>query len=100
MRTTTVAAAKGGLPVISVRFTCKECGCRDHLVSVTARPKEQNVVEWMTDVVVMAIAARHHLLSPRCKAKTISAIKVPMPPENMEDVWIGMQTDMIPPCDP
>lgn len=83
---------------IHVRFTCGQCHCKDVLVSVDSRDRDMDVRIWMTQICIRAIADRHRLLSPKCQAKVLQDIKIPMTDNKEdEDNWVGKMTEIIPP---
>lgn len=81
--------------MITVLFSCEECGVRDQAVEVTARKSHEDISKWMNTTMIETVAARHYLLSPHCKAKKITALKIPL--NNTDDAFIGQQTSNIPP---
>lgn len=82
--------------MIAVRFSCKECGLKDIRVSVSARQEDEDVVHWVEKVMTVALCQRHALLSPSCRPKQLSDLKIPIEPDD-HDGWIGKQTDIVPP---
>ena len=84
--------------MITVLFTCERCGLKDVHLQVPARESPlDDVCEWMQQT-VLAVSERHGELSPRCRAKRLAALKIPMDKDDPND-WIGKQTDRIPPED-
>jgi hypothetical protein len=65
-------------PIIEVLYTCEECGLTDVPVPVVARTTE-DVVVWLEQVAVPALARDHARRSPRCHVDKFADVKVPMP---------------------
>lgn len=82
--------------MITIKFTCDECGVKDEKVEVTAREESDNVIEWVESVVISAITFRHAIISPNCKATELTNLKIPMDDKD-PTTWVGKQTDHIPP---
>lgn len=82
--------------MITVLFTCRECGLTDCEVAVEAREESQGVIWWMQEVVTVAIRAKHVLLAPLCMAKEMANLKIPIDTSS-PDNWIGKQTEIVPP---
>jgi hypothetical protein len=82
--------------MITVLFSCTECGLVDVECQVRARPKEEDVVKYVGQVVARAVQEKHTRLSILCEAKTIQDLKIPFDTDD-PDGWIGKQTDQVPP---
>ena len=82
--------------MITIKFSCDLCGVKDAIVLVPQRAQEMDVRRWVMNVVGQRITDQHRMLSPSCRATTISAIKIPLDRDD-EDGWIGKQTDQVPP---
>lgn len=86
--------------MISIRFTCNECGIKDKLLRVPERKSPDSDVKFYIEQVIGgAIGHAHHELSPKCKAKTMTNLKIPFDDKD-PDAWIGKQIDTVPPRDP
>lgn len=83
--------------MITVRFSCKECGLVDVPCQVRARESEENVVSYVRDVVGRAIMEQHGRLSLLCEATSCQDVKIPVDAAD-PDGWIGKQTSIIPPA--
>lgn len=65
--------------MITMTFSCKECGLVKQPVQVPARETvEHDVVHYMKNVVTPIIADEHRRLSPNCKAETITDLMIPI----------------------
>lgn len=78
--------------MITVYFTCHQCGLVKQPVQVPARenPDVEAVVHWVKNIVAGCISREHDRLSPNCKIKTISDVMIPNPPEAE---FIGQQIE-------
>jgi hypothetical protein len=90
------AAATGAIFMITVLFSCDRCGLKDAECIVRARAEDDDVVHYVRDVVMHAVAKRHATLSLLCDATSIQNLKIPVDTKD-PDGWIGKQTDMVPP---
>lgn len=85
--------------MISIRFTCDECGIKDKLLRVPERKsKDSDVKFYIEQVIGNAIGWAHRELSPKCKAKCMTNLKIPIDDKD-PDAWVGKQTDVVPPKD-
>lgn len=83
--------------MLTVLFSCRECGLKDARAKVPARESSSvSVVWWMKEVCLPAVVAAHALLSPVCFPKELHDLKIPLD-ENDPDGWVGKQTDSVPP---
>jgi hypothetical protein len=82
--------------MITVLFSCDECGARDIECLVKPRPKFQDVKDYFDTVLIPTIGAKHFLVSPECESITIKELKVPIDDKD-KDFWIGKQTNIVPP---
>ena len=57
---------------IPVLYCCEECCLTYRRVNVPVRNPSSDVVKWMEQVVITAIAFDHRVVSPRCRATRIS----------------------------
>ncbi len=69
----------------SVLFSCSVCGAADGKAGVPYRKPEQDVVAYMNDVVMPAVAAAHQARAPRCLGKTVT-LKIP----RTNDAGVGL----------
>ena len=84
--------------MITVLFSCDECGLEDAVCRVPAREDPNVDVQWwMNDVVVPAVHGKHRLLSPVCGSEQMTNLKIPMGKTNDPDRWLGKQTTDVPP---
>lgn len=83
--------------MITVLFSCKECGLKDVPVEVRARESpEEDVILYVEKVIGKAVMEKHTRMSLLCDATTIQDLKVPIDPTDPHD-WIGKQTSIVPP---
>jgi len=62
---------------IQVRYSCPLCGLVDTEIPVKARG-EEDVVTWMEETVIIALANDHNARSPFCKPKQLHNIMIPI----------------------
>lgn len=62
---------------VGVRYSCDLCGIKDREVQVQARGGE-NVVEWMENTCIIALANDHARLSPNCRPQTLTNLMIPV----------------------
>lgn len=82
--------------MITIKFSCEECGIKDEAVEVAARQENEDLVKWVGSSVISAITFRHSMISPECKAQEITDLKIPIDDKD-DHGWVGKQTDHIPP---
>ena len=58
-------------------YSCKSCGLVKTPVDVPARG-EENVVEWLEQIAMRALAADHRQKSPTCHPKSLADVMIPM----------------------
>lgn len=65
---------------IEVRYSCPSCGLVDQRVPVPERLPDQNVVQWMETVCIVALAKDHAFRSPSCSPadNQLHDIKIPL----------------------
>lgn len=63
--------------MINIMYSCDECGIHRRTVQVRARD-ERDVVAWMNEVLIVAISMDHEVKSPRCAARKISNVMIPV----------------------
>lgn len=63
--------------MIPVEYTCHECGIKWKTVNIPERPKDQDVVDWVQNVVMRRITSDHMFTSPRCKEIRVD-VKIPL----------------------
>ena len=74
---------------ITVMFSC-ECGLTDVEVKVRAREKHEDVKYYVEQVISREVAHVHFLKSGgKCSLPKMKYLKIPMPPDNDPDPWIG-----------
>lgn len=66
--------------MITILYTCEECGLRDRSVQCPARTTE-DVRVWVGKIVAGCVGADHRKASPGCRAVKMTMLKIPMPPE-------------------
>lgn len=86
--------------MITLLFTCDECGLEDEKVIVRARESSEDIIKYMELTITPAVQHVHQKLSRKkngfsCRAKKITFLKIPF--DNEPGSWIGKQTDKIPP---
>jgi hypothetical protein len=62
---------------IICRYYCSRCKQKRD-VPVATRTEEQNVVEWLEQVAVVAISEDHARVSPRCRATHMDEVYIPV----------------------
>jgi hypothetical protein len=65
------------------------CGIKDRTVRIPARTT-QDVRDWVKFAVGGAIGADHAEKSPLCRAKSMTMVKIPIPPGSE---FVGQQVD-------
>lgn len=65
--------------MIDVQYRCELCSNDWRVVQVPDRGPDQGVVDWMRRFVTTAIASDHRGRNPRCRAATITEVKIPLP---------------------
>ena len=84
--------------MITVLFSCDGCGLVDAECKVRARRSpDEDVVHWVETVVGRAVQFEHIRRSLTCEAMKMKHLKIPMPPEDDPDPWIGKYTPTLPP---
>jgi hypothetical protein len=64
--------------MITILFSCNECGIKKHKLQIPARESpEHNVCEYMK-MVAAWVGDEHKKISPNCKATKISDLMIPM----------------------
>lgn len=78
--------------MITVQYSCPECGLKDVPVQVPARedPDENAVVPWMHEQVIPSVTADHDKRSPKCHPKELKDLKIPLPPGSE---FVGQQIE-------
>lgn len=79
--------------MITVLFSCPECGLVDEKCKVRSRRNGEHVSHWFENALIFSLAIRHQTLSPKCMAGRVSDVKIPLGDNNS----VGGQTDMVPP---
>lgn len=74
--------------LITVTYSCARCGLHDRQVIVPERDPQQDVVAYVRETLAECISADHLRTSPRCRATTITELKIPIDPAN-PDAAIG-----------
>jgi hypothetical protein len=59
-------------------YSCPLCGIVKAKVKVNARVEGQDIMDWMTNVCVMALAADHEKRSPNCHPTHFGDIMIPI----------------------
>lgn len=62
---------------IDVRYSCAGCKLTEIHVDVPARESDEDVAAWM-DRTIRVLAADHWRRSPRCTAKSLQEVKIPV----------------------
>lgn len=76
--------------MITVLYSCKQCGLKDRAVQVPAREHQDvDVVRWMREVVGSVLSDDHRRASPHCRPDSLSDIKIPL----ADAEFIGQQVE-------
>lgn len=75
--------------MITCFYSCDACGIKSKSVQVPARSTE-DVVYWMREIVARVLSDDHDAQSPHCRPKTLTEVKIPLPPESE---FIGQQIE-------
>ena len=68
----------------TVRYTCNACGIDDVKVLVRARREDEDIKEWVENVMSWAIIDHHKIFSPKCRARTMANVKIPVGGKNKD----------------
>lgn len=63
---------------VQVKYECKTYGSGQRTVTVAARRDGQDVIAYVENVVVAAVARDHSVKSPLCGAREISNLMIPV----------------------
>lgn len=74
--------------LITVLYTCAECGLTDRPVIVPERDPAEDVVAYVKEKVAACVTEDHRRVSPRCRAQSLTNLKIPVDPNN-PDAPIG-----------
>ena len=66
-------------PMVEIRYKCK-CMREEAIVQVNHRGKNEDILNWMKNVVTKAIFLDHKIQSPYCTAKNTEYVKIHVPP--------------------
>lgn len=61
-----------------VGYECKMCSVKNAGVNVRFRWSSEDVVKWMEEIAIPAVAKHHRRRSPWCRAKTVD-LMIPVP---------------------
>lgn len=75
--------------MITIKYTCEQCGIARRDVQVPARTTE-DVVAWVREIVARCVADDHARTSPGCTSRKMSELLIPLPPESE---FIGQQIE-------
>lgn len=64
--------------VVECKITCALCGLTDLLVYIPVRKKDQDIVDWMNTVFTPKAVEAHEFMSPGCKPKEFTVVKIPV----------------------
>lgn len=64
-----------------VLWSCRECGITDRSFQAREREKNEDIRTWMFTAVQFRITHDHQEVSPQCKAKEITEVKIKLPAE-------------------
>jgi hypothetical protein len=80
--------------MITIMFSCNECEIKRHKLQIPARESaEADVVQWMRQV-AQWVKDEHKRISPKCNAKEIKDLMIPMKgPDGQECEFIGQQLE-------
>ena len=78
--------------MITIRYSCPDCGLVDVSVQVPARedPEPEGVIRWMEKVVLPTVGADHHTRSPKCNPKELKDLKIPI---DKSSEFLGQQIE-------
>lgn len=62
--------------MIELRYKC-DCFPEERTLMVRERSADENVIEWMEEVVRPELAKDHHRRSPLCMASAVEHLKIP-----------------------
>lgn len=62
---------------LTVQYTCSMCGVRDRELLCRYRRNDEDVIEWMRQVVIEAVGDDHATISPECEVEEITSVKIP-----------------------
>lgn len=65
------------METIRVRYSCNLCGIRGVTVHVPAR-KDEDVKEWVEQVMGNALSADHRRRSPECQPQSLQDVMIPV----------------------
>lgn len=63
---------------IKLLYKCS-CIASERVVEVRNKASDEDVVEWMEDLVTPAVSADHSKRSPHCRAFALEYLKIPVP---------------------
>lgn len=66
-------------PIITVIWTCEQCGIIEAQLPVRARRKNEDILVWM-ERLQNTLGMIHHQRSPHCTATELTQLKIPLPP--------------------
>jgi len=72
-------------PKITVLYSCFLCGLVDRKVEVYARESHEDMIEWLKEQAISAVAVDH--ATRQCPARSFQNLKIPFDPDVTE--WIG-----------
>lgn len=64
--------------MLKVFYSCVECGLVKVDAEVPERGADDPVVHWVSQTVGLAVKQNHSLRSPRCQAKSMQNLLIPM----------------------
>lgn len=73
------AAVAGPVPHLGILYSCAVCGLDNVEVGVRYRLPDEDVVEWMRQVVEPALSIDHLGRSPYCNTDELKDVKIPVP---------------------
>lgn len=73
--------------MITVLFSCDGCGLADKKVEIRFRRPDEDIAHWMNHV-AGAVSRCHSAARPRCRARKMKELKIPLPP--VEGLGVGM----------
>jgi len=68
--------------LITLLYSCPSCGLKDRKCIVPERDRADDVTVWLHEKVMPCIRDDHASASPRCRAKTIADLKIPVDKNN------------------
>lgn len=69
--------------MLTIKYTCDDCGLKDREVIVPEREHGQNIVDYVQDFIGQCVKEDHSRVSPNCLATKITQLKIPIDPKTI-----------------